>query len=65
MCSCENKPQTFLDLFSNSISKEMVVQDYVPTDSLSMPEAILSDGDFLEFFERALQHLMTFNDCGK
>ena len=37
MCSCENKPQTFLDLFSNSISKEMVVQDYVPTDSLSMP----------------------------
>ena len=20
MCSCENKPQTFLDLFSNSIS---------------------------------------------
>lgn len=22
MCSCENKPQTFLDLFSNSISKE-------------------------------------------
>ena len=54
MCSCENKPQTFLDLFSNSISKEMVVQDYVPTDSLSMPEAILSDGDYLVFLEPAL-----------
>lgn len=53
MCSCENKPQTFLDLFSNSISKEMVVQDYVPTDSLSMPEAILSDGDYLVFLEPA------------
>ena len=65
MCSCENKPQTFLDLFSNSISKEMVVQDYVPTDSLSMPEAILSDGDYLVFLEPALPQLLTFYDCEK
>lgn len=65
MCSCENKPQTFLDLFSNSISKEMVVQDYVPTDSLSMPEAILSDGDYLVFLEPALPQLLTFYDLRK
>lgn len=64
ICSCENKPQVFLDLFSNNISKKIVIQE-IPTDSLSMPEAILSDGDYLVFLEPSLPQLLTFYDCEK
>lgn len=65
MCSCENKPQIFLDLFSNSISKKVVIQESIPTDSLSMPEAILSTGDYLVFLEPSSPQLLTFYDCEK
>lgn len=65
MCSCEEKSQIFLDLFSNSISKEMVVIEEVIPDSLNMPEAILSNGDYLVFIESALPQLLTFYDFEK